>query len=251
LQGRNNELLRSNQELDEFAYIASHDLKEPLRGIHNYATFLLEDYRDKLNEDGSSKLETLKRLTQRMDTLLDSLLEFSRVGRIELAIRQTNLNDVLGEILDSLRINLEERGVEIRVPRQLPDVNIDRVRIGEVFRNLITNAMKYNEKQHKWIEIGFENRSNDELPVHKEDHDLGHSTVFYVRDNGIGIPRKHHEAIFKIFKRLHAREEFGGGTGVGLTIVKKIIERHRGQIWIDSVEGEGTSFYFTLAGGDE
>ena len=103
LQGRNAELLRSNQELDEFAYIASHDLKEPLRGIHNYATFLLEDYQDKLDAEGVDKLETLKRLTQRMDVLLDSLLDFSRVGRLDFAIRTTDLNEVLEEVLDSLR----------------------------------------------------------------------------------------------------------------------------------------------------
>ena len=238
LQGRNAELLRSNQELDEFAYIASHDLKEPLRGIHNYATFLLEDYESKLDAEGVDKLETLKRLTQRMDVLLDSLLDFSRVGRLDFAIRTTDLNEVLEEVLDSLRINLKERGVEIRIPRPLPIIQGDRVRIGEVLRNLITNAMKYNDKPEKWIEIGHgidlgldASKSNEIEPI------TGRHTVFYVRDNGIGIPEKHFDAIFRIFKRLHARDEFGGGTGVGLTIVKKIIERHGGQIWIESARG--------------
>ena len=129
-------------------------MKEPLRGIHNYATFLLEDYQDKLDDEGVDKLETLKRLTQRMDMLLDSLLEFSRVGRLDFAIRTTDLNEVLEEVLDSLRINLKERGVEVRIPRPLPTIQGDRVRIGEVFRNLITNSMKYNDKPEKWIEIG-------------------------------------------------------------------------------------------------
>jgi light-regulated signal transduction histidine kinase (bacteriophytochrome) len=248
LQGRNAELLRSNQELDEFAYIASHDLKEPLRGIHNYATFLLEDYQDKLDTEGVDKLETLKRLTQRMDVLLDSSLDFSRVGRLDFAIRTTDLNEVLEEVLDSLRINLKERGVEVRIPRPLPTIQGDRVRIGEVLRNLITNSMKYNDKPEKWIEIGhgtdlgLDVRKNSELEPF-----LGHHTVFYVRDNGIGIREKHFDAIFRIFKRLHARDEFGGGTGVGLTIVKKIVERHGGQIWIESESGTGTSFYFTLS----
>ena len=251
LQGRNAELLRSNQELDEFAYIASHDLKEPLRGIHNYSSFLLEDYQAKLDDDGKSKLETLKRLTQRMDTLLDSLLDFSRVGRLDFAFKATNLNEVVSEILDSLRISLQEREVEIRIPRPLPTLHGDRVRIGEVFRNLITNAMKYNDKPQKWIEIGYgtgqgfgvaAESGGDDLPVNP--------TIFYVRDNGIGIPEKHFETIFRIFKRLHARDEFGGGTGVGLTIVKKIIERHGGRIWVRSVPGEGTCFYFTLSGAD-
>ena len=251
IQGRNADLLRSNQELDEFAYIASHDLKEPLRGIHNYATFLIEDYRDKLDEEGGVKLETLRRLTQRMDTLLDSLLEFSRVGRLDFAIRETDLNDIVEEVLDSLRINLKERGVDVRIPRPLPNVRGDRVRVGEVFRNLITNAMKYNDKKEKWIEIGCGLDLGLEFQQAKAGEDrIRHATVFYVRDNGIGITEKHYEAIYRIFKRLHARDEFGGGTGVGLTIVKKIIERHGGRIWVQSTPGEGTSFYFTLSGAE-
>jgi light-regulated signal transduction histidine kinase (bacteriophytochrome) len=236
LQERNAELLRSNQELDDFAYIASHDLKEPLRGIHNYATFLVEDYADKLDEEGRSKLETLKLLTQRMENFIDSLLEFSRVGRLDLALGQTDLNVILAEVLDSLHITLQERHVEARIPRPLPTVRCDRVRIGEVFRNLISNATKYNDKPEKWVEIGYTNGSDPQpLPP-----------VFYVRDNGIGIRQKHFEAIFRIFKRLHARDNFGGGTGAGLTIVKKIVERHGGRVWIESTPGEGTTFFFTL-----
>ena len=149
LQTRNAELLRSNQELDDFAYIASHDLKEPIRGIHNYASFLIEDYGDKLDDEGRAKLETLQRLTQRMDSLLDSLLDSSRVGRLEFAIQETNLNDLLAEVLDSLRISLQELGIEVRIPKPLPTLRCDRVRIGEVLRNLITNAMKYNDKPEK------------------------------------------------------------------------------------------------------
>jgi PAS domain S-box-containing protein len=249
LQDRNADLLRSNQELDEFAYIASHDLKEPLRGIHNYSTFLLEDYKHQLDHEGVTKLETLKRLTQRMDEFLDSLLEFSRVGRMELAIRDTDLGVLLDEIIDSLRITLQERGVEVRIPQPLPVIRADRVRVGEIFRNLITNAMKYNDKPQKWIEIGF----GVDLGLESLDKDQGEpvpddSPVFYVRDNGIGIPKKHYAAVFRIFKRLHPREDFGGGTGVGLTIVKKIVERHGGRIWIDSKPGQGTCFYFTLDG---
>jgi two-component system sensor kinase FixL len=248
LQGRNAELLRSNQELDEFAYIASHDLKEPLRGIHNYATFMLEDYQDKVDADGVEKLKTMKRLTQRMDVLLDSLLDFSRVGRLDFAIRTTDINEVIEEVLDSLRINLKERGVEIRIPRPMPTMQGDRVRVAEVLRNLITNAMKYNDKPERWIEIGYgRNLGLDALKPREDEASAGHRTVFYVRDNGIGIPAKHHEAIFRIFKRLHPREEFGGGTGVGLTIVKKIIERHGGRIWIESTQDIGTCFYFTLS----
>jgi two-component system sensor kinase FixL len=234
LQERNAELTRSNQELDDFAYIASHDLKEPLRGIHNYSTFLVEDYQSKLDEEGVAKLQTLKRLTQRMETLLDSLLEFSRVGRVDLAVGEADLNQVLEEVRESLAISLQEHSVELRIPRRLPVVKCDRVRVAEVFRNLIVNAIKYNDKPEKWIEIGFEAGTSACGPI------------FYVRDNGIGIAKKHGDAIFRIFKRLHGRDKFGGGTGVGLTIVKKIVERHNGRIWIESVPGEGTTFFFAL-----
>jgi light-regulated signal transduction histidine kinase (bacteriophytochrome) len=148
-------------------------------------------------------------------------------------MERVNLNEIVAEVVDSLQIRLHENNVKIRIPRLLPKVVCDRIRIGEVFRNLITNGMKYNDRSEKWIEIG-----------HKD----GTPPVFYVRDNGIGVPPKHQEAIFRIFKRLHSRDKYGGGSGAGLTIVRKIIERHAGKIWIDSTVGEGTTFYFTLQG---
>jgi PAS domain S-box-containing protein len=248
LQGRNADLLRSNQELDAFAYIASHDLKEPLRGIHNYATFLMEDYEKVLDDEGKEKLATLTRLTQRLDGLIDSLLEFSRVGRVDFALGQTDLHDVIGEVIDSMRITLEAKKIDIRIPVHMPRVRGDRVMLGEVFRNLITNAVKYNDSPQKWIELGF---GPDLRPASAEAGLVRRPrTVFYVRDNGLGIPEKHFEAIFRIFKRLHERDAFGGGTGVGLTIVKKVVERHGGEIWLESAVGVGTTFYFTLAEGE-
>lgn len=252
LRRSNADLLRSNQELDSFAYIASHDLKEPLRGIHNYATFLLEDYADALNEDGRGKLKTLKVLAERMYSLIDSLLEFSRVGRVDLAIRKTDLDAVLNEVLLTLRISLDERGVQVRVPTPLPIILCDHVRIREVFQNLITNAIKYNDKAEKWIEIAWHTEPAVQSPANL-DHDSGTQPlpiVFSVRDNGIGVNQRHLESIFRIFKRLHARDKFGGGAGVGLTIVKKIVERHGGRIWVESALGEGTTFAFTLVGED-
>lgn len=235
LEVRNEELHQSNKELDDFAYIASHDLKEPLRGIHNFSNFLLEDYADKLDEEGRAKLETLTRLSRRMETLIDSLLHFSRLGRVDLAVDQVDLNRTVEEILDSLAISLKEEGIQVRVPKPLPTVRADRARVGEIFYNLIVNAMRYNDKPEKRIEIGTV--------------DGAAPPVFYVRDNGIGIPEKHHDAVFRIFKRLHGRDKYGGGTGAGLTIVKKIVERHHGRIWLESVPGEGTTFYFTLEEG--
>jgi signal transduction histidine kinase len=238
LERRNEELHQSNKELDDFAYIASHDLKEPLRGIHNFSNFLIEDYSDKIDEEGRSKLETLMRLTRRMETLIDSLLHFSRLGRVDLAIDQVDLNEIVAEVADSLAITLKETGTELRVPRPLPTVRCDRARVGEIFYNLVVNGIKYNDKPEKWVEIGATEGTGGGPPV------------FHVRDNGIGIPEKHHDAVFRIFKRLHGRDKFGGGTGAGLTIVKKIVERHQGRIWLESSAGEGTTFYFTLREGD-
>ena len=132
----------------------------------------------------------------------------------------------------------ETRAV-VRIPRPLPKVRCARVQIGEVFHNLINNALKYNDKAEKWVEIGWEQRAD------------GAMTTFFVRDNGIGINSDQIEDIFRIFKRLHGRTEFGGGTGAGLTIARKIVERHRGSLWAESTPGEGTTFYFTLPEGQK
>ena len=124
----------------------------------------------------------------------------------------------------------------------MPSVECDSVRITEVFRNLITNAVKYNDKPEKWIEIGFQHNGQTDTGDHVSKNGL----VFYIRDNGIGIREKHQKSVFRIFKRLHARDKYGGGTGAGLTFVKKILERHGGRIWLESTFGEGTTFYFTV-----
>ncbi len=233
LEQLNAELTRSNQELDAFTYIASHDLKEPLRGIHNFSHFLLEDYGDQLDETGHYQLETLTRLTQRMETLIESLLYYSRLGRQELERRETELHPILLETLEFLQARIRESGTEVRIPRPLPRAAVDRTLAGELLLNLISNAIKYNDKPSKWVEIGY------------LDAEL---LTLYVRDNGLGIPQREHENIFRIFRRLHGREEWGGGTGVGLTIVRKIIQRHGGRIWLESTPGNGTTFFFTLGG---
>jgi light-regulated signal transduction histidine kinase (bacteriophytochrome) len=230
----NKELQATVEELDAFAYLASHDLKEPLRGIHNYAAFLMEDFEGKLGPDGEAKLHAIMRLTQRMEALIESLLHYSRTGRGELLVRDKDLNALLRDVLDNLQARVAETGAEVRVPRPLPTVRCDPVLVGEVLENLISNALKYNDQPQKWVEVGCQD---------------GPVPVFYVRDNGIGIPDKHHGTVFRIFKRLHARDKYGGGTGAGLTIVKKIVERHGGRVWLESAEGAGTTFYFTLGAG--
>jgi chemotaxis family two-component system sensor kinase Cph1 len=237
------ELERSNDELDSFAYVASHDLKEPLRGIHNYALFLLEDYADKLDEEGVSKLQTLVRLSQRMEALIESLLQISRVGRQEMHPQPTDLNQVLAGVLDLLGPRLEQTDTTVAVPAPLPTLRCDPVRLSEVFNNLLTNALKYNNHAEKHVEIGVV--PTDQLPYHRL-VDTALFEVLYVKDNGIGIDLRHHESIFRIFKRLHSQEKYGGGTGAGLAIVKKMVEKHGGQLWVESEPGQGATFYFTI-----
>jgi light-regulated signal transduction histidine kinase (bacteriophytochrome) len=240
----NLELERSNQELDAFAYIASHDLKEPLRGIHNYSNFLLEDYSEVLDEEGVAKLETLVRLTQRMEDLIDSLLHFSRLGRVELDLKRINLNNLVKTVIEVL--HLSRSGVSLRMPKPLPTIECDPVQVSEVFSNLISNAIKYNNAQEKWVEISWIDKFNSPFSSIDRRQEKAFKPVFYIRDNGIGIPEHHLETIFRIFKRLHSPKQYGGGTGVGLTIARKIVERHGGQIWAESEVGKGSTFYFTL-----
>ena len=230
------ELERSNKELDEFAYIASHDLKEPLRGMHNYASFLAEDYGDKLDDEGRAHIDSIKRLAQRLSTLIDELLHYSRLGSEQLSVRKIRLDALATEVVRDLQPLLSETGTEVSWPRPLPAVACDPVWVRDLLQNLVTNAAKYNDKARRLVEIGY--------------LDGGPPTTFYVRDNGIGIAPQHWQNVFQIFKRLHARGAYGGGTGAGLTIVKKIVERHGGRIWLDSKPGEGTTFYFTLAAGN-
>jgi PAS domain S-box-containing protein len=231
-------LERSNEELDDFAYIASHDLKEPLRGLFNNARFLLEDYGDKLAEDGVNRLRRLGYLSQRMEQLVNDLLYFARLGRQELAIQPTDLNAVVRDVEMMSETTLTERNVTIVIPRPLPPISCDTTRITEVFRNLISNAAKYNDNELKRIEIGYLPTLTTTRGIEKD--------VFYVRDNGIGIAEEFHQDIFRIFKRLNLEDDDKKGTGVGLTFVRKIVERHGGRIWLESVPGQGTTFYFTI-----
>lgn len=232
-------LTRSNQELDDFAYIASHDLKEPLRGLNNNALFLQEDYGEVLDEDGLKRLDRIGFLCKRMEALVDDLLYFSRLGRQDLAIKNTNLNDVISDIQHMMETNLVEANAQIIVPQPLPEITCDATRVTEVFRNLISNAVKYNDKEKKLVEVGYMDSPVGQCQLSQY--------IFYVKDNGIGIKESFFEDVFRIFKRLNTEDDDVKGTGVGLTFVKKIIERHGGKIWLESDLGLGTTFYFYLS----
>jgi PAS domain S-box-containing protein len=247
LKQRHRQLEEINRQLDDFAYIISHDLREPLRGIYNFSAVLLEDYKDKLESEGISMLETLMRLAKRQEEQIRAILHYSRIGRMNLSVERISLDAVVNEVLDSLKTLLDENRVSVHKPARLPDAVCDRVQMSEVFQNLIVNAVQYNNRQNRQIEIGFNGAEPETVSVPDiPEACCKKSCVFYVRDNGIGIEERHLESVFKIFTRLHGREDFGGGTGVGLTISKKIIERHGGRIWAESVSGQGATFYFTL-----
>jgi signal transduction histidine kinase len=229
---RNAELIRANQDLEDFAYITSHDLKEPLRGIQHYAGFIIEDYAEAVDDAGRDKMGTLVRLAARMEGLIDSLLHYSRVGHLEISAQPVDIKVLVQEVCDSLAVTIEKSGAAITLGELTP-VRCDPERIAEVYSNLIVNALKYNDKSDKLLYIGS-HRDAD-----------GHPT-FHVRDNGIGIADKHRDAVFRIFKRLHSRDTYGGGVGAGLTIVRKIVERHGGRVWIESEPLVGTTVFFTV-----
>ncbi|NER51186.1 MAG: GHKL domain-containing protein, partial [Symploca sp. SIO1A3] len=161
----------------------------------------------------------------------------SRLGRTELALQPTDAEKLIKDIENVVNINQADEEIEIRIPRPLPLIACDPILAAQVFNNLIQNAIKYNNSPQKWVEIGWLDLQTNEAEE---------NFAFYVKDNGIGIREKHLDVIFRIFKRLHGQSKYAGGTGAGLTIVKKIVERHGGKIWVESIYGEGTTFYFTL-----
>jgi len=231
-------LERSNRDLDDFAYIASHDLKEPLRGLSNNARFLRDDHGDKLGPDGIRRLDRIRYLSARMERLINDLLYFSRLGRQDLAIQHTDINAVVAGIAADLEAAETSGHAVFCVPHPLPELVCDKTRVTEIFRNLISNALKYNDSPDKIVEIGcFEEVVTPRGRLRQ---------VFYVKDNGIGIAKEFHDEVFRIFKRLNEEDDTKKGTGAGLTFVRKIVERHGGRIWLDSAPGEGTTFYFTL-----
>ncbi len=239
LKNRNLELARSNKELDDFAHIASHDLKEPLQSLLFNCRFLAEDFASRLGDDGHARLASLVKQADRMAELVDSLLQFSRFSRLELTLQDVDLSAVVADVIASLELQIAAARAQIVIPQRLPVVRCDPA-VSALFRNLIANALKYNDKSVPRIEIATLD------PTSESSGDAETARVFYVRDNGIGIAPRDHEKVFEIFRRLHGPEKFGGGTGAGLTITRKIVERHGGKIWIESQVGEGTTFYFTL-----
>lgn len=229
-------LTKSNEDLEGFAQIASHDLKEPLRAIQNHSGFMLDNYAKKLDEEGEKKLNRIMFLTVKMEKLISDLLHYSKLGNQKLELKEFSLDKAVHSIGELLADNED---FEIIVPKKLPRVVGNKAQITEALRNLITNSMKYNTSEAKRVEINVKNTTRS-----------GRSFVLLsLKDNGIGIAEKFHESIFEMFKRLHKEDAYGGGTGAGLGFVRKIVERHGGEIWLESEKGKGSTFFITLPKG--
>lgn len=223
-------LLQSNGELEQFAYIASHDLREPLRKIKSYTELLAKRYQGELDEKADKYIYYIVDGATRMQQLIADLLTYSRVGRAELSSTPTDLTAVLQKTIHDLEVAIHESQATVTWDT-LPTLAVDQAQLSRLFQNLIGNALKFNAEQPPRIHISAEQKENHWL--------------FSVADNGIGIEPRFMERIFLIFQRLHAQGEYPG-TGIGLAICKKVVENHNGRIWLTSTPGQGTTFYFTL-----
>jgi PAS domain S-box-containing protein len=224
------ELARSNQELEQFAYAASHDLQEPLRMVTSYIQLLARRYQNRLDSDAEEFINFAVDGATRMHTLINGLLTYSRVGTQGKPFEPTNCETILQHSLDNLKMTMEETGAVV-THDPLPTVMADDLQLGQLFQNLIGNAIKFH--------------GEDPPRVHISVRPDGNQWVFSVRDNGIGIAPEFKERIFLIFQRLHGKEKYPG-TGIGLAVCKKIVEGHGGRIWVESELGKGATFHFTL-----
>jgi light-regulated signal transduction histidine kinase (bacteriophytochrome) len=230
LDGLIRELWRSNEELEQFAYVASHDLRQPLRVVGSYVSLLEEELMGDLGEEPLEYMGFVRDGVRRMDRLITDLLAYSRVGRV-VGDAPFPVAEAVQAALADLQIEIEDSGATVVVADALPVLHGDRGEMERLFLNLIGNALKY--------------RRPEQAPmVSVESEDMGAEWRFWVRDNGIGIPPEHAERVFGIFQRLHARDEYEG-TGVGLAIVKKIVDRHGGTIRVEPHEGPGAVLTFT------
>ena len=231
VQERTAELSRSNESLQQFAYVASHDLQEPLRAVEGYAQVLARRYQGKLDEQADRFVSNIVEGVDRMKALIGGLLDYSRVGAKAGGLEMSDAGESVSNALMNLETAIRESGA--RITRDgLPQVRVDAAQFTQVFQNLIGNAIKFRGEVPPEIEISAR-RTGDE------------KWQFAVRDNGIGMEPQYHEKIFVIFRRLHTRESYRG-TGIGLALCKRIVERHGGEIWVESEPGEGSTFFFTI-----
>lgn len=220
------ELEKSNLGLQEYAHIVSHDLKSPLRSISALCTWLNEDYKDVLDDNGKTNLSLMQEKVEAMDNLIDGILKYSTINSDNIENSNVDVNDVITEITDIIYI---PEHVKVVVVNKLPIINADRTKIHQLIQNFLSNAVVHIEQKNGLVEIASK--------------DLGSHWQFSIKDNGVGIPKEYHEKIFKIFQSVGNKER---STGIGLSIVKKIIDLYQGKVWLESEIGVGTTFYFTL-----
>lgn len=230
IQERTEALESANMDLEYFAYVASHDLKEPLRKISSFTEMLSRRYTGQLDEKAEKYIWFIVDGTKRMEALIEDLLTYSRLGASQLSVQPMSAENLVEQAIGDLEQIIKESGAEI-THDVLPVVQVNPIQFGQLIRNLVHNAVKF--------------RGSDKPRVHISAEKTDDYWVFSVRDNGIGIDPKQSERIFKIFQRLHTRDEYSG-TGIGLAVAKKIVERHGGRIWVESVPGKGSTFYFTV-----
>jgi light-regulated signal transduction histidine kinase (bacteriophytochrome) len=219
-------LEKANKELDKFAYVVSHDLKAPLRAISNLSSWIEEDIGDRFTEDSSQHFTMLKGRIVRMESLINGILEYSRADRVKSPNVMVDVKALINEIFELI---VQDSNVQIELPENLPVINTERMKLQQVFLNLISNSIKYNDKEKAVIKIACTEEEE--------------AFTFSVEDNGPGIEERYHEKVFIIFQTLQARDTFES-TGVGLAIVKKIIDETGGEIWIESELGSYTRFLF-------
>jgi len=224
------ELARSNKELEQFAYVASHDLQEPLRMVTSYLQLIERRYKNALDEDGREFIEYAVDGSSRMKRLINDLLAYSRVGTHGKEPGLINGEFALERVLNNLQLAIEDEQATVTY-NSLPTVLVDAGQFEQLLQNLISNALKFHGRESPTIQIGAEQQDSEWL--------------FWVKDNGVGFEPEYAEKVFIIFQRLHNIQEYSG-TGIGLAICKKIVERHGGRIWAESEPGQGATFYFTL-----
>ena len=230
IKQKSEELARSNMELEQFAYVASHDLQEPLRTIYNFVGLLDKKYSEKADDDTKEYFKFIVNATSKMQNLIKDLLEFSRVGK-NMLFTAVDCNKILKEVISFLDISIKESNAKI-TSGTLPVLQGNETELKRLFQNLISNALKFHKKDvSPEITISVEEKEKEYL--------------FAIRDNGIGIEEKYINKLFIIFQRLNTVEEYPG-TGIGLATCKKIVTLHGGKIWVESKLGEGSTFYFTL-----
>ncbi len=230
LNTQSKELKRSNEELEQFAYMVSHDLHEPLRMVSRYTQLLARRYKDKIDKDATDFISHAVEGANRMQWLINDLLNYSRVQSNESAFEQTSFSEILGQVKTNLQIAIEKSSASI-TNDFLPTIHANPVQIMQLFQNLLDNAIKFSGEMPPRIHISTDKK--------------GDEWVFSVNDKGIGIDPQFNERIFLIFKRLHDRDKYPG-TGIGLAVCKRIVERHGGRIWVESETGNGATFYFTI-----